>query len=123
MQDVFDIYTIILLALAVIIFLKLRSVLGQRTGRERPPFNPYAARETRPAPGDKVVALPPRTGEPVTAKAPDKDKPAPDRWKGIAQPGTPIAKGLDAIAGEDKSFDPQHFVAGARGAYEMIVTA
>lgn len=121
MQDVFDIYTIILLALAVIIFLKLRSVLGQRTGRERPPFNPYAARETRPAPGDKVVALPPRAGETVTAKP--ADKPAPDRWKGIAQPGTPIAKGLDAIAAEDKAFDPQHFVAGARGAYEMIVTA
>ena len=37
MKDVFDIYTIIFLALAVFIFLRLRSVLGQRTGRERPP--------------------------------------------------------------------------------------
>jgi len=36
MADVFDIYTIIFLALAVFIFLRLRSVLGQRTGRERP---------------------------------------------------------------------------------------
>jgi hypothetical protein len=35
MPDVFDIYTIIFLALAVFIFLRLRSVLGQRTGRER----------------------------------------------------------------------------------------
>jgi predicted lipid-binding transport protein (Tim44 family) len=123
MQDVFDIYTIILLALAVIIFLKLRSVLGQRTGRERPPFNPYAAREnTRPAaPGDKVVALPPRAGETVAPKA--NDKPAADRWKGIAQPGSAVAKGLDAIVAEDRSFDPQHFVTGARSAYEMIVTA
>jgi len=120
MQDVFDIYTIILLALAVIIFIKLRSVLGQRTGRERPPFNPYAARETRPA-GDKVVALPSRSGEPAPAKV--NDKPAADRWKGIAQPGSPVAKGLDAIVAEDRSFDPQHFVAGARSAYEMIVTA
>ncbi|HWM47625.1 MAG TPA: Tim44/TimA family putative adaptor protein [Xanthobacteraceae bacterium] len=116
----FDIYTIILLALAVIIFIKLRSVLGQRTGRERPPFNPYAARETRPA-GDKVVALPSRSGEPAPAKV--NDKPAADRWKGIAQPGSPVAKGLDAIVAEDRSFDPQHFVAGARSAYEMIVTA
>ena len=33
-----DIYTIIFLALAVFIFLRLRSVLGQRTGHERPPF-------------------------------------------------------------------------------------
>ena len=41
----FDIYTIIFLALAVFIFLRLRSVLGQRTGRERPPYDPYSARE------------------------------------------------------------------------------
>ena len=33
-----DIYTIIFLALAVFIFLRLRSVLGQRTGSERPPY-------------------------------------------------------------------------------------
>ena len=45
MADVFDIYTIIFLALAVFIFLRLRSVLGQRTGRERPPYDPYSARD------------------------------------------------------------------------------
>ena len=43
MRDVFDIYTIIFLALAVFIFLRLRSVLGQRTGRERPPYDPYSS--------------------------------------------------------------------------------
>jgi len=42
---VFDIYTIIFLALAVFIFFRLRSVLGQRTGRERPPYDPYSARD------------------------------------------------------------------------------
>jgi predicted lipid-binding transport protein (Tim44 family) len=63
MQDVFDIYTIIFLALAVFIFLRLRSVLGQRTGRERPPYDPYSAREpVRPA-SEKVVSLPKRSGE------------------------------------------------------------
>jgi hypothetical protein len=34
---VFDVYTIIFLALAVVILLMLRKVLGQRTGRERQP--------------------------------------------------------------------------------------
>jgi len=34
-----DIYTIIFLALAVFIFLRLRNVLGQRTGNERPPYD------------------------------------------------------------------------------------
>ena len=52
MRDVFDIYTIIFLALAVFIFLRLRSVLGQRTGRERPPYDPYtSAPPVRPAGG------------------------------------------------------------------------
>ena len=40
-----DLWTIIFLTLAVVIFLKLRSVLGQRTGRERPPYDPYSARD------------------------------------------------------------------------------
>ena len=47
MSDVFDIYTIIFLALAVFIFLRLRSVLGQRTGRERPPYAPDGLRASR----------------------------------------------------------------------------
>src|SRR5205085_5529637 len=46
-----------------------------------------------------------------------------DRWKGLAEPGTPLAAGLDAIAAQDSSFDPRHFISGARSAYEMIVLA
>src|SRR5919201_5258420 len=83
MSDVFDVYTIIFLALAVFIFLRLRSVLGQRTGRERPPYDPYAARErSRPAGNDKVVALPGRG--PETAPRPAEEVKPADRWKGIA---------------------------------------
>jgi predicted lipid-binding transport protein (Tim44 family) len=123
MRDVFDIYTIIFLALAVFIFLRLRSVLGQRTGRERPPYDPYSAREPiRPAP-EKVVALPNRAAE--TAPKPVAEPPvAPtERWAGIAAPGSVVAAGLDAIAAADTNFDPKHFLVGARAAYEMIVTA
>jgi predicted lipid-binding transport protein (Tim44 family) len=90
-----DIYTIIFLALAVFIFLRLRSVLGQRTGSERP-----FERINRDAP-----------------------RPAADRWKGIAEPGSALAAGLDAVVAQDPSFDPQHFLTGARSAYEMIVLA
>ena len=71
----FDIYTIIFLALAVFIFLRLRSVLGQRTGRERPPYDPYSsAPRHHPAgagPGDKVVTLP--------GRAPDAAQKTPSR--------------------------------------------
>jgi predicted lipid-binding transport protein (Tim44 family) len=122
---VFDINitTIIFVALAVLIFLRLRSVLGQRTGRERPPYDPYSARDAvRTSTNDnKVVTLPSRTAE--AASAPATDPPAPDRWKGITEPGSAIARGLDAVAGVDRGFDPAHFLAGARAAYEMIVTA
>jgi predicted lipid-binding transport protein (Tim44 family) len=120
---VFDIYTIIFLALAVFIFLRLRSVLGQRTGRERPPYDPYSARDAvRPAAsGDKVVTLPARSAE-APAKPVEPVEPT-ERWKGIAEPGTPIASGLDAIVADDPSFDIKHFLTGARAAYEMVVTA
>jgi predicted lipid-binding transport protein (Tim44 family) len=117
---VFDIYTIIFLALAVFIFMRLRSVLGQRTGRERPPYDPYTPRDTV-RPSDNVVALPGRTAD--KQSAPAEAVPPAERWKGITQPGTPLASGLDAIVAEDPSFDPQHFIAGARAAYEMIVNA
>jgi len=123
MPDVFDIYTIIFLALAVFIFLRLRSVLGQRTGRERPPYDPYSARDAVRSPAtDKVVALPPRP--PEAMPRPVEVAPvAADRWKDIAESGSTVAAGLDAIVAADASFDAKHFIAGARAAYEMIVTA
>jgi predicted lipid-binding transport protein (Tim44 family) len=139
MQNVFDIYTIIFLALAVFIFLRLRSVLGQRTGRERPPYDPYSSAREPVRPGtEKVVALPNRAPE-AAAKPTDKpaDKPteaaapaaaaeampASERWTGIAAAGSPIAAGLDALLGADPAFDAKHFLTGARAAYEMIVNA
>jgi predicted lipid-binding transport protein (Tim44 family) len=119
---VFDIYTIIFLALAVFIFLRLRSVLGQRTGRERPPYDPYSARDAVRGPtNDKVVALPGR-GADAPPRPADVAEPS-ERWKGIADPGSALAAGLDAIVAEDASFDAKQFVNGARAAYEMIVTA
>ena len=122
MRDVFDIYTIIFLALAVFIFLRLRSVLGQRTGRERPPYDPYSAREpVRPA-AEKVVALPNRTAEAAAPKPVEPVEPG-ERWKGVAEPGSALAAAFDAIAAADASFDPKHFVTGARAASEMIVNA
>jgi len=120
---VLDFYTIIFLALAVFIFARLRSVLGQRTGRERPPYDPYSARDAaKPVTGpDKVVTLP-KAGEPAPARKPQAEEPA-DRWAGIAEAGTDVATGLDAIAKAEPGFDIRHFLSGAKGAYEMIVSA
>jgi predicted lipid-binding transport protein (Tim44 family) len=123
MQDVFDIYTIIFLALAVFIFLRLRSVLGQRTGRERPPYDPYAAREpVRPATTENVVALPSRKPE-AAVQTPAAPAEPVERWKGVAAAGSVLATGLDAIFAAAPDFDAKHFLTGARAAYEMIVNA
>jgi predicted lipid-binding transport protein (Tim44 family) len=121
---VFDIYTIIFLALAVFIFLRLRSVLGQRTGRERPPYDPYSARDAVRTPAaDKVVTLPPRPAAEASSRPVEVVQQPGERWKDVAESGSSVASGLDAIAAADSSFDAKHFITGARAAYEMIVTA
>ena len=117
-----DIYTIIFLALAVFIFLRLRSVLGQRTGSERPPYDRAAPNVVQRTQDNNVVPIPGAVIDQAPL-APSADVAPADRWKGIAEPGTPLAGGLDAIAAQDSSFDPRHFVSGARSAYEMIVLA
>jgi len=115
----FDLYTIIFLVLAVFIFFRLRSVLGQKTGQERPPVEPVR-REPPAAAGDKVVPLPTRTAEPATASPPATGD---YRWTGIASEGSELAAGFDAISATDRSFDPRGFTTGAKAAYEMIVNA
>lgn len=122
MNGFLDIYTILFLVIAVVIFIRLRSVLGRRTGHERPPFDPYtrpegptgdAARNNR----EKVVQLPKRSDKSK------REEEAPDRWKGIARPGSSLARTLSAMADIDPRFDPRKFLEGAKTAYEMIVTA
>jgi predicted lipid-binding transport protein (Tim44 family) len=118
-----DIYTIIFLALAVFIFLRLRSVLGQRTGSERPPYDRAAPNVVqRTQDNNNVVPMPGAVIDQAPL-APTADVALTDRWKGIAESGTPLAAGLDGIVAQDSSFDPRHFLSGARSAYEMIVLA
>jgi len=126
MNGFLDIYSIIFLVIAVVIFLRLRSVLGRRTGAERPPVDPYSRREAPPTagPGDeKVISLPRRPAEVGAVPAADAEAAAEERVRTVAAPGTPIGAGLTAIAAADRSFDAAAFVNGAKAAYEMIVTA
>lgn len=123
--------TVVFALLALFVVWKLRSVLGQRTGAERPPepqqprvFGrdgaPDAARAgvgqpSEPANEDRVIRM-----SEARERARFDD---PDRWKPYAEAGTPVAEGLDAIARRDPSFDARGFVEGAKQAYEMIVAA
>src|SRR3569623_82434 len=98
-------YTIIFLALAVFIFLRLRSVLGQRTGSERPPFDRAARNAVQGAPdSDNVITVPGMLTDPGAPAAVADAGPAGDRWKDLAEPGSALAHGLDAIVAQDSSF-------------------
>lgn len=124
MNNGFDIYTLLFLILAVVIFLRLRNVLGRRTGQERPPFDPYAAADpkangAKEGDQDTVVPLP----RPRDAADPGSMAGAEERLKDFAPKGSPLAKGLMAILKSDPSFDPKEFLEGAKAAYEMIVMA
>lgn len=116
----FDFVTIFFLVAAVVIFLQLRSVLGRRTGSERPPFDPYSKREsaaeTDSPDRGKVVTLPRRDGM-------DEEESPYAAVDAFTAPGTPLNEQLRAVIRSDPSFNPKEFVNGAQMAYEMIVVA
>ena len=123
MNGLTDISSIIFLVIAVVVFLRLRSVLGRRTGSERPPYDPYTRRDALPGRGvGKVVDMPGRADRAPAIPAAPLLPPA-DRIKALAPEGTPFNEGLTALVTADSSFDPNGFLTGARAAYEMIVTA
>jgi predicted lipid-binding transport protein (Tim44 family) len=119
--------TIVIIVVAAIVLFQLRSVLGRRTGNERPPFDPYTRPEKietkseagAPATGT-VVTLPGRR-EPVVV-----DSTAEDRYAVIDKvvpPGEPANADLRRIRDADRTFDPASFLQGAGVAYEMVLTA
>ncbi|WP_026608484.1 Tim44/TimA family putative adaptor protein [Methylocapsa acidiphila] len=127
MQDSFDATTIIFALLAVFVIWKLRSILGTRSGTEKPPSNPFVSRAPErvaapPRRDDNIVVLPGAPDIPVATREGAPASPD-DRWKGFAEPGSKTWTGLDAIAAADPSFAVQPFLDGAKAAYEMIVSA
>lgn len=125
MDDFLDLPTLIAIAVAVFVLFRLRSVLGTRTGNERPPVD-----RTRPARTEKsaetsdetVVPLRPRPAQPDL----DDERRARKLEAEIEQASVgnaELAAGLKAVAGADPTFSPKTFLEGAKQAYEMIVTA
>jgi predicted lipid-binding transport protein (Tim44 family) len=122
-----DIFTILFLVIAVVVILKLRSVLGRRTGDEDARIERYRAQERARAAAaqEKVVTLP-RRGQEVPAGETQVAASAADveaKVRTFAGEDQALAESLLAIHKADRTFDPEAFVKGARQAYEMIVTA
>lgn len=120
----FDPFTVAILVAAVVILLKLRSVLGQKTGHQEDLSDLFERRkqnEKKEQPStDNVVKLPTRNSDKTGNN--DKD-PRLAQIDKIAKPRTKVNKGLKDILAADQGFNPKEFLAGADMAYEMIVEA
>lgn len=126
-----NLITLIFLIVAVVVILKLRSVLGRRTGDEEARLERYRAEAERRQQGgpatasDNVVAIPRREREgtvPVqTQEVAVAD--AEERIRDFPGLSAEVRSGLLEIAKVDPAFDPDAFLRGSRQAYEMIVTA
>ena len=95
---------VLLVMVAAFLVFRLRSVLGRRIGFER------AAAPAPPSRGS-VAPVVDGVAEPATGS---RDLPASD---------SPAGLGLAAISRADPGFSAQRFLAGAEGAFEIIVAA
>jgi predicted lipid-binding transport protein (Tim44 family) len=119
-----DLTTLITIGIAVFIFIRLRSVLGSRTGHQNPPNKPNSKKEKQSeqnqASNDNVVTLPNR------GKSLDKEEVASERYSEIdlvAKDDSQLNQELRELKDADDSFAPSKFLQGSKMAYEMIVTA
>lgn len=125
-----DLFTLISLIVAVIVILKLRSVLGRRTGDEEARVERYRAERARQeattaSSDSNVVAMPRRERDvPLPAQTPETtEADAEERIKTYPSVEPAARPGLIEVARLDPAFDPDTFIRGAKQAYEMIVTA
>jgi predicted lipid-binding transport protein (Tim44 family) len=115
MSGGFPIDLILFAMVAAFLVLRLRSVLGRRTGYERPrregpgAYDPTAARTAPPS--DIAGELPP-----PQAQAGNTTRIVPD-------PRSPVGQALLRIRNVDSTFDPEGFLHGAEGAFRMVVDA
>jgi predicted lipid-binding transport protein (Tim44 family) len=94
--------------IAAFLVLRLRSILGKRTGFERP-APPVQQAPLRPATGPIIDVKPERTASTAAQTMPEAD--------------TPTGQALTRMREIDGSFDPARFLAGADQAFRIIVAA
>jgi predicted lipid-binding transport protein (Tim44 family) len=93
--------------IAAFLVLRLRSILGRRTGFERqaPPYQPPSG----------PTAPPVIEGQAEPA--------APAAVRNLPDPASPLGQTLDRMRGIDRNFDPSAFLDGAEKAFRIIVTS
>ncbi len=126
MNDTFDPITLLIIAAAVIVFFKLRGVLGQRTGHDDPiDFPPPKQQNKRDIDEESsddtnVIQMPTKTSAKQEVEPVELGLPAEEEV--LSPANIKFADVLTQIRALDNTFDPDTFVEGAKSAYEMIVT-
>ena len=94
--------------IAAFLVLRLRSILGRRTGFERPP-QPYQPPPTASG-----------TGPIIEGRA---EHPAPSATRPMPDPASDLGQTLSRMRSMDRRFDPAAFLDGAEKAFRIIVGA
>mgnify|MGYP001256743783 CR=1 FL=1 len=128
MNGEINLLTLLSLVIAIVAIVKLRSVLGRRTSEdeariEKRRREAQLQKTAAASQSDKVVALPRREREVEAADTTVSVADVEERIKAFAGKDAALASGLTDIVKLDSGFDPEHFLRGAKQAYEMIVTA
>lgn len=112
MNEGFQLFDIIIFAMvAGFILLRLRNVLGRRTGHEKRRPNFLSRRQVKDG-ADKVIPLPNQE-----VQAADMG----DDFSDVTD--SALAAGLTQIKVADRGFTRARFLEGARGAFELVVGA
>ncbi len=109
----FPLDIILFAMIAGFLVLRLRSILGRRTGFERPPEQPPAPPGAPAAPGRPAGPVVEGVAEPMAEAS----------GQSLPDPASPAGQGLVRIGRVDTAFDPAHFLQGAEAAFRIIVTA
>ena len=110
MGDGFQFLDIVLFAMvAAFLVLRLRSVLGKRTGHQQP------RQDRMSQPNDDVE------GTTSVTDPPNRDQTIASDPSADLDPSDPLTQGIMEIRSADETFDPVDFAHGARSAFEMIV--
>lgn len=106
---------VIIALIAGFILLRLRSVLGEKTGEENPDLFMRPRQENQPDDKEKIIQLHEKAIKPKMAEPEDA-------YLDALKEET-AKEGLKQIKQKDASFNATQFVAGAKGAFEMVFDA
>lgn len=115
MGDGFQALDIILFAMiAAFLVLRLRSVLGKKTGHQRPPtLERSTKKEEVPVSDENLVEFPKSKRDTIDTADAGAEEIADD----------PLTPALTEVKIADPNFNPSEFSEGAKGAFELVVEA